>query len=88
VLVEQGLLVVVATICGFVLAVAGVQLALPALPAYVDDPPYPAFLVHQSIGTMALVGVAIIALLLAAVAVTAAVLDRRTSVSALREAEQ
>ncbi|HEY8281842.1 MAG TPA: FtsX-like permease family protein [Leifsonia sp.] len=88
VLVEQGLLVVVATICGFVLAVAGVQLALPALPAYVDDPPYPAFLVQQPFGAMALVGVAIVVLLLAAVAVTAAVLDRRTSVSALREAEQ
>jgi uncharacterized integral membrane protein len=67
---------------------ASVQLALPALPAYVDDPPYPAFLVHQPFGTLALVGAAIVALLLAAVAVTAVVLDRRTSVSALREAEQ
>ena len=88
VLVEQGFLVVFATICGLVLALAGVQLALPALPAYVDDPPYPAFLVHQPVGTVVLVGAAIVALLLAAVAVTAAVLDRRTSVSALREAEQ
>ncbi len=88
VLVEQGFLAVFATICGLVLALAGVQLALPALPAYVDDPPYPAFLVHQPLGTLALVGAAIVALLLAAVAVTAAVLDRRTSVSALREAEQ
>jgi hypothetical protein len=88
VLVEQGLLVVAATICGLVLALASVQLALPALPAYVDDPAYPAFLVHQPLGTLALVGAGIVALLLAAVAVTAVVLDRRTSVSALREAEQ
>jgi putative ABC transport system permease protein len=88
VLVEQGTLIVAATICGFLLAVAGVQLALPALPAYVDDPPYPAFLVHQPVGTLALVGAAIVALLLAAVAVTAVLLDRRTSVSVLREAEQ
>lgn len=88
ILVEQGTLIVAATICGLVLAVAGVQLALPALPAYVDDPPYPAFLVHQPVGTLLLVGAGIAALLLAAVAVTAVVLDRRTSVSALREAEQ
>jgi hypothetical protein len=88
VLVEQGALIVAATICGLVLALASVQLVLPALPAYVDDPPYPAFLVHQPVGTLALVGAAIAALLLVAVAVTAVVLNRRTSVSALREAEQ
>ena len=88
VLVEQGALIVAATICGLVLALASVQLVLPALPAYVDDPPYPAFLVHQPLGTLALAGAVIVALLLAAVAVTAVVLNRRTSVSALREAEQ
>ncbi|MGN6744314.1 MAG: FtsX-like permease family protein [Amnibacterium sp.] len=88
ILVEQGTLIVAATVCGLVLAVAGVQLALPALPAYVDDPPYPAFLVHQPVGTLLLVGAGIAVLLVAAVAVTAVALDRRTSVSALREAEQ
>jgi putative ABC transport system permease protein len=88
VLVEHGALIVAATICGSALAVAGVQLALPSLPAYVDDPAYPAFLVDQPLGALVVVGAAIVALLLAAVAVTAVVLDRRTSVSALREAEQ
>ncbi|MDH2444068.1 ABC transporter permease [Amnibacterium sp. CER49] len=87
-LVEQGALIVTATVFGLVLAVAGVQLALPALPAYVDDPAYPAFLVHQPLGTLVGVGAAIAALLLVAVAATAVVLERRTSVGALREAEQ
>lgn len=88
VLVEQGVLIAGATVSGTVLAVAAVHIALPALPAYVDDPAYPAFVVDQPIGTIALVSAAIAVLLLAAVAVTAVVLGRSTSVVRLREAEQ
>jgi hypothetical protein len=88
VLIEQGVLIVGATVSGTVLALAAAQLALPALPAYVDDPPYPAFVVDQPVGTMVLAAAAIAVLLLVAVAVTAAVLDHGTSVIRLREAEQ
>ncbi len=88
VLVEQGVLIVGATVSGAVLAVTAVALTLPALPPYVDHPQYPAFVVDQPIGTVALAGAAIAALLLVAVAVTAVVLDRSTSVVRLREAEQ
>lgn len=88
VLVEQGVLIAGATLSGTVLAVVAAELALPALPAYVDDPAYPAFIVDQPIGAIALAGAAIAVLLLVAVAATAVVLDRSTSVVRLREAEQ
>ena len=62
--------------------------ALPALPAYVDDPQYPAFVVDQPLGLLVAATGAVAALLLGAVAGTAAVLTRSASVTRLREAEQ
>ena len=88
VLVEQAVLVLVATASGFALAVLSAQLALPAIPAYADDPRYPAFIVDQPLGLLLAASAVVAALLLATVAVAAAVLTRSASVGRLREAEQ
>ena len=88
VLVEQAVLVLVATASGSALAVLSAQLALPAIPAYADDPRFPAFVVDQPLGLLLAASAAVAALLLATVAVAAAVLTRSASVARLREAEQ
>ena len=85
--IEQAALVVFATLSGVALGAAAVALALPALPAYVDQPAYPAFLVDQPVGELLGVGGSICLLLVAAVTVSAAVLVRAASPSRLREAE-
>ena len=88
VLVEQAVLVVVATAAGFGLAVLSAQLTLPAIPAYADNPRFPAFVVHQPLGLLLAASVAVAALLLVTVAIAAAMLTRSASVTRLREAEQ
>lgn len=87
VVIEQAALVVAAAVTGVLLGAAGAALALPALPAYVDDPTYPAFVVDQPVGALLLVAALVVVLLLIAVTVTAAVLARAASPSRLREAE-
>ena len=88
VLVEQAGLIVGAAVVGLLLALLSVQLALPALPAYADEPLFPPFLIDQPIGLLLIAVAAIALVLLAAAAGTAAVLTRSASVSRLREAEQ
>ncbi|MGN6444669.1 FtsX-like permease family protein [Amnibacterium sp.] len=88
VFVEQAALIVVATASGLGLALASVQLSLAAVPAYADDPPFPAFLVDQPVALLVAGCAAVVVLLLAAVGVTSAVLVRSAAVVRLREAEQ
>lgn len=87
VVIEQALLIVAATATGVLLGVASAALALPALPAYVDDPAFPPFVVHQPTGSLLVVALAVVVLLVAAVTVAAVVLARAASPSRLREAE-
>ncbi|MFD1720315.1 FtsX-like permease family protein [Amnibacterium endophyticum] len=87
-LVEQAALVITATATGLVLALVSVQLALPAVPAYADQPPFPAFVVDQPVGLLLAVAGGVALLLIAAVAITGAALVRSASVVRLREAEQ
>lgn len=87
VVIEQGALVVAAAISGLLIGAAAVALALPALPAYVDHPAYPGFLVDQPLGLLLGVGAAVALVLVAAVTVSAAVLVRSAAPSRLREAE-
>ncbi len=88
VLVEQAGLILSAAVVGLLLALFAVQLALPALPAYADQPTFPPFLVDQPIVLLLTAAGAIALVLLAAAAGTAVVLTRSASVSRLREAEQ
>lgn len=85
--IEQGALVVAAAVSGLLVGAAAVALALPALPAYVDRPAYPAFLVDQPLGLLLAVGASVALVLVAAVTVSAAVLVRSAAPSRLREAE-
>lgn len=87
VVIEQGALVVAAAVSGLLIGAAAVALALPALPAYVDHPAYPAFLVDQPLGLLLAVGASVALVLVAAVTVSAAVLVRSAAPSRLREAE-
>jgi len=88
VLVEQAVVILAAAVCGLLLALLSVQMTLPALPAYADDPQYPAFVVDQPLGLLLLVTAAVAALQLVAVTATAVALTRSVSVTRLREAEQ
>ena len=87
VVLEQAALIVTATATGLLLGAADAALALPVLPAYVDDPAYPAFLVDQPVGVLLLVAALIVVVLLAAVTASAALLAASASASRLREAE-
>lgn len=87
VVIEQAALVVAATLSGLLLGAAAAALALPALPAYVDRPGYPPFVIDQPVGLLLLVGALVAAVLVLAVTVSAAVLVRSATPSRLREAE-
>lgn len=88
ILIEQLTAIIAGVLCGTALGMLSVALALPALPAYVDDPSYPSFLVHQPLAEIVVLAILLIGFLTIPAVGVAVSMARRAAVTRLRESEQ